>query len=280
MLYKVEVMKGNRMDPFNLIYLKYFIDAAEANNVSEAARKNFVTQSCVSQGIKKLEQTLKIDLTMHLKNRFKLTEEGKIVFARSKQVFECLNSILDEVSQFNKVIKGTVTVGITQSLALTFFPKIFKNTAFKYPQVELKSRIGTIDQIHQWVKSDEVDFALVLDQPEFARYERHDLAQGNFNLYKHKALKKWEKVYIDFISGMAVSSLDCGNETFELGSWELVAEFVDFKLGAGVLPDFMTTRYQNLISIQEMNLSYNICGLYRKGTALTKAANAIMMDCF
>ena len=67
------------MDPFNLIYLKYFIDSAESNSVSEAARKNFVTQSCVSQGIKKLEQTLKIDLTMHLRNRFKLTEEGEIV---------------------------------------------------------------------------------------------------------------------------------------------------------------------------------------------------------
>ena len=54
------------------LYLKYFIDAAESNSVSESAKKNFVTQSCVSQGIKKLEQTLKVDLTMHLRNRFKL----------------------------------------------------------------------------------------------------------------------------------------------------------------------------------------------------------------
>ena len=78
------------MDPFNLIYLKYFIDAAESNSVSESAKKNFVTQSCVSQGIKKLEQTLKVDLTMHLRNRFKLTEEGKIIFIKGKQVFKSL----------------------------------------------------------------------------------------------------------------------------------------------------------------------------------------------
>lgn len=266
------------MDPFNLIYLKYFIDAAESNNVSEAARKNFVTQSCVSQGIKKLEQTLKIDLTMHLRNRFKLTEEGKIVFVKGKQVFESLDCILEEISQSINIIMGKVVVATTQSLALTFFPKIFQEAAHKYPQVELKIRIGTIDQIHQWIKSDEVDFALVLDQPEFIRYDRHEIAQGEFNLYKHKALKKWENVYIDSISGMAVSNLD--HEAFELGSWELVAEFLDSKLGAGVLPDFLMNRYQSLVPIQKMNLSYKICGLYRKGIKLTKAANSVLTSCF
>jgi len=266
------------MDPFNLIYLKYFIDAAESNNVSEAARKNFVTQSCVSQGIKKLEQTLKVDLTMHLKNRFKLTEEGKIVFAKGKQIFKSLDGILDEISQSNQVVMGKVVVATTQSLALTFLPKAFQRTLLKYPQVELKIRLGTIDQIHQWILSEEVDFAIVLDHPEFARYERQDLAQGKFNLYRHKALKKWEKVYVDFISGMAVSSLDY--KTFELGSWELVAEFVNSKLGAGVLPDFMTTRYNSLVPIEEIDLSYKICSIYRKGTKLTRAASSVIKDCF
>lgn len=268
------------MDPFNLIYLKYFIDAAEFNNVSEAARKNFVTQSCVSQGIKKLEQILKIDLTMHIKNRFKLTEEGKIVFVKGKQVLKSLNYVLDDISQFNNVVMGKVVIATTPSLALTFFPKIFQNTSQLYPQVELKIHLGTIDQIHQWIKSDEVDFALVLDQPEFARYERQNLMQGMFNLYRHKALKKWKKLYVDSFSKMPVSSSD--HEIFELGSWELVAEFLDSKLGAGVLPDFMTMRYKSLVPTHELNvnLSYKICGLYQKGTKLTKAANSVMINCF
>lgn len=266
------------MDPFNLIYLKYFIDAAESNNVSEAARKNFVTQSCVSQGIKKLEQALKVDLTMHLKNRFKLTEEGKIVFAKGKQLFKSLDGILDEISQSNQIPMGRVVVATTQSLALTLLPKAFQKTLSKYPQVELKIRLGSVDQIHQWILSDEVDFAIVLDLPEFAKYERQDLVEGKFHLYKHKSLKKWEKVYVDFISGMAVSSLDY--TTFELGSWELVAEFVNSKLGAGVLPEFMTSRYSSLIPIEEINLSYKICCIYRKGTKLTRVASFVIRDCF
>lgn len=266
------------MDPFNLIYLKYFIDAAECSSVSKAAQKNFVTQSCVSQGIKKLEQTLKIDLTMHLRNRFKLTDEGKIVFAKGKEVFKSLDYILDEVSESDKVIRGKVMVATTQSLALAFFPTVFQQAAQKYPEVELKVQLGTIDQIHQWLKTDEVDFAIVLDQQEFAKYERTMLAKGSFNLYKHQDLKKEERIYIDSVSGMATAAYS--QKGIELKSWELVAEFVDSQLGSGVLPDFMKSRYPNLAIIKKLNFPYKICGLHQKGVKLTKAANAIMTDCF
>lgn len=264
------------MDPINLIYLKYFMDAAECNSISESARKNFVTQSCVSQGIKKLERLLKIDLTLHLRNRFKLTDEGKIVFARGKQVFNSLDSILDEVSQSTKVVMGRVIVATTPSLALAFFPKIFQKTALKYPKVELSIRLGTIDQIHQWIKSGEVDFAFVLDQSDFNKYEQQDFIQGEFNLYKHKTLKQWDKVYVDFFSGIAVSSLNY--ETIELRSWELVAEFTESKLGAGVLPDYMIARYKNLVPVQKLNVNYKICIVYPKGMKLTKAANSVMAE--
>jgi DNA-binding transcriptional LysR family regulator len=261
----------------NLIYLKYFIDAAECESVSEAARKNFVTQSCVSQGIKKLELALKVDLTMHLRNRFKLTEEGKLVFQKGKQVFKSLDGILEEISQFSNVISGVVNIATTQSLALAFFPKIFQQSALKYPQVTLKIQLGSVDQIHQWIKSDVVDFALVLDHSDFARYERQEIAQGNFYLYKHKSLKKWDTVFVDFFSGIAVSCLDC--QVTELRSWELVAEFLDSKLGAGVLPGFMTARYPSLVPIQNLNIDYKICGFYQKGTKLTKASHAVLSAC-
>lgn len=266
------------MDPFNLVYLKYFIDAAEKMSVSESSRKNFVTQSCVSQGIKKLEQVLKIDLTMHLKNRFKLTEEGKIVFSKGKEIFKSLDGLLDEIAQFNGEVRGTIAVATTQSLALGFLPKVFQEVGIKYPKVELDIRLGTIEQIHQWIRSEEVDFALILESPEFSKYESHPLAQGEFNLYKHKSLKKWDKVYVDFVSGIAVSDSDY--EIVELRSWELVAEFLDSKIGVGVLPDFITLRYKNLIPFQNLNFSYTVCGVYPKGTILKKAAQAILKDCF
>lgn len=59
----------------NLNNLRYFYDAAEAEGISEAARRNFVTQSAVSQGIQKLEMALGISLITHQRNCFKLTAE-------------------------------------------------------------------------------------------------------------------------------------------------------------------------------------------------------------
>lgn len=266
------------MEPFNLIYLKYFIDAAEHNCISEAARKNFVTQSCISQGIKKLEQMLKIDLTMHLRNRFKLTDEGRIVFSKGKQVFRSMNGILDEISESNRVVMGKVVIATTQSLALAFLPQVFQSVAERFPQVEMAIRLGTIEQLHQWIKTDEVDFALALDQPEFGKYERCELAQGEFYLYRHESLKDWDTVYVDSLSGMAVAALEC--ECVELKSWELVAEFLNSRLGAGVLPSYMTARYPHLVPIEAMNWRYTLCALYQKGIKLTRAASSVMSEGF
>ena len=46
--------------PFNVNHLKFFFDAASLGSVSKAAKKNYVSQSAISQGIKNLENVLVI----------------------------------------------------------------------------------------------------------------------------------------------------------------------------------------------------------------------------
>jgi LysR family transcriptional regulator, carnitine catabolism transcriptional activator len=47
------------MNPLiNLMHLKFFCDAVTFSSISEAAKRNYVTQSAVSQAIAKLEQIL------------------------------------------------------------------------------------------------------------------------------------------------------------------------------------------------------------------------------
>jgi len=60
----------------NLTYLKFFHDAALSGSVSESAKRNFVTQSAISQAISKLEEDLGVSLCQHKKQKFKLTEAG------------------------------------------------------------------------------------------------------------------------------------------------------------------------------------------------------------
>ena len=58
----------------NISHLRYFLDSVEHDSLSAAAEKNHVTHSTVSQGIKRLEENLGVELLIHKKRSFVLTQ--------------------------------------------------------------------------------------------------------------------------------------------------------------------------------------------------------------
>lgn len=75
----------------NLNNLKNFYDAVECHSISDTAKKNFITQSAVSQGILKLERALQVDLITHQRNCFKLTVEGEQIYELTQALFGTLD---------------------------------------------------------------------------------------------------------------------------------------------------------------------------------------------
>ena len=116
----------------NLYHLKYFADAASLGSVGAAARKNSVSQPAVSQGIKKLELALGVELLVHSKNRFKLTPEGELVLVRIKEILSAFQNLREELSEKQEEVSGQVSLGTMRSLALHFLPKLFKNLKDDY----------------------------------------------------------------------------------------------------------------------------------------------------
>ena len=115
------------MDPgLNLNNLKYFYDAVEAQSISEAARRNFITQSAVSQGILKLEKALGVSLITHQRNCFKLTREGEEIFTLAQQVFRTLKEMIDISQKHIETVSGQINVVCTQSIAVNILSMVFQ----------------------------------------------------------------------------------------------------------------------------------------------------------
>lgn len=271
---------------FNLLYLKYFLDAAEKGSVSESAKMNFVTQSAVSQGIQKLERAFGVNLKKELKNKFRLTDEGKIVFDKARIVFRSLNEIQEELNFHSNIIKKEVVFASTQSLAHAFFPQTIQKLEKKYPQVKLHFRIGNMEQIRHWLKREEVEFAIVLDSNGFEQYDKHLIKTGRFHVYQHRAIKTplEHGVYIDSEHGIAVNELKNAFPKLyvsgELNSWELVAHFVETKAGLGLLPDFIQNNglHPEIVPLQKNKsiLNYDISAIFQKNEKPSKALSAIL----
>ena len=118
----------------NLLHLRFFCDAVSCGSISEAAKNNYVTQSAVSQAIAKLEISLGIALLVHTRQKFQVTEEGKIVFEQARYIFKAVQNIHDSIKQNKETITGSLKFVSTNSLGMSFIADIYKKMRVEFPR--------------------------------------------------------------------------------------------------------------------------------------------------
>lgn len=272
------------MNHLNFTYLKYFFDAATHENLSAAARENYVSQSAVSQGIAKLESALNAELTTHQKNKFKLTEEGEIVFKEASRLFSSLESIKDRLGELKGEVRGEVKFACTNALAQFFLPQYYLKMRKKFPKVSIKYHRGSLSFIHEALRQEKVSFALVLDAPEFDGYDCIPLKKGFFKLFQKKGAKVDNQILIDHEKNLEVIELrkryyERYGKPLEvkeaLSGWALVLRFIEMGYGMGYLPDFMGDGLKE-VKLDVKSIRYNISIVRLKGSPYTRAEKAFI----
>lgn len=276
----------------NLTYLKYFYDAALMGSVSESARRNFVSQSAVSQAIAKLEKALGVLLCMHMKQQFKLTPEGEIVFEKAKGIFSAVRQLHDALDVELEQPKMPLNFVTTHSIGLSILPDFLIKFREKYPEVEVNFQFGGITQIKGWLKQGIAEFALLLESPHLSGYSQKVLYGGSFGLYKYKKEKRDLEavgVYVEHKEGamvaefQAVYRLQHGQEIAiraEMNSWEFIARSLESGSGYGLMPDFITMhgRYPGLVEVLAPTLPYILVAAYPKGEVLSFSAETFLSE--
>lgn len=278
--------------PINLMHLKFFCDAVLQSSISEAAKKNYVTQSTVSQGILKLESSLGVELIAHARQKFIVTEAGKIVFEHSRQVFKAIQSIHDSIEMQKEEISGTLKFVSTNSLGMSFLAPLYKEMQSMLPAVNFSFQLGNQNFIRNALRSGEADFAIVVYDHDFSQFNKRTIKKGRFQLYHHMDAPIYQienGILVDNIEGMHIKELlnyFCGPShsplkiQSALAGWEVVARFTDMNIGVGFFPDYLMDhmRYPNLrVHPQTIpQLEYEICAIYNKGEAHSRATEAFL----
>lgn len=272
----------------NILHLKFFCDAVVYNSVSEAAKMNFVTQSAVSQGISKLESTLCKKLLMHARQKFQLTDEGKIVFEEARNVFKSIDNIYEKIGQTEDTITGELKFSTTKSLGMSFIAPCYRKMKSYLPQVQMCVRLGGLNYIRNSIKQGEVEFGVVVYDQDFNQFSKHPIKKGIFNLYQSINTQKTnEDVLVNYYKGSYVEELrnyitqhSNLKINVELAGWEVIARFTELDIGIGFFPNYImeNNRYPN-IEIHPLKLplfEYEICIIYNKGERLSRAARVFI----
>ena len=134
--------------------LEYFIKTAEVLHFTKAAELCFVTQSGLSQQIKKLEEELGMPLFVRIGKKVQLTEAGSVFLIHAKQIIENVQSGKQAIEDLNQMIGGELRIGVTYIFGLLVLP-IVNLFAKTYPHLKIIVEYGTTEPLEQKLLNNE-----------------------------------------------------------------------------------------------------------------------------
>jgi len=139
--------------------LKYFIEVGRLGSFSLASKTLFITQSTISQQIRKLEEELGVELLSRDTRHVTLSDYGEQFYPYALQVLEHAKACTERIQDVKNLQVGTLSIGATYS-----FGPLLKQTVLDfyrlYPHIRLDLKIHNKEELKQMLLDRELDLAL------------------------------------------------------------------------------------------------------------------------
>ncbi len=143
------------------IQLKCFISVARTLSFSEAARRNYVSQSTVSRYIKDLEKEFGVKLFERTRREVYLTNEGKLILPYAQEIIDTLNKATSAVSRLHSGSGGRLRLAY-DSTSVEYPTKCLKKFMKKYPEISVEMQKLSGSEIESALNSTDYDFYFMM----------------------------------------------------------------------------------------------------------------------
>lgn len=148
----------------NLRDLQYLVAVVEQGHFGKAAESCFISQPALSMQIKKLEDTLGVQLLERTNKAILLTDVGKIIYERAKTILFQAKEIKDIAKQAKDPSTGELQIGIIPTLAPYLLPHIIPGLSKFFSKLTLYLIEGQTYQLVKKLKQGKLD-VLILALP-------------------------------------------------------------------------------------------------------------------
>ncbi|MED1488477.1 LysR family transcriptional regulator [Bacillus smithii] len=153
--------------------IKYFIEVAKQEHVTEAANQLHVAQSAVSRQIARLEDELGVVLFARDGRNVKLTHIGKIFLEHIENAMEEIDKSVKAVKDYLNPKQGMIRIGFPNSLAAKTLPRVISAFRKQYPEIGFKFWQGSNKELRGLVENGEIDLAFVSPVPTDSKINTH-----------------------------------------------------------------------------------------------------------
>ena len=141
--------------------LRIFRDLVQTGSFSEAARRNHISQSAVSQQIRSIEKRLGVQLVERTNQGLNLTPEGRIFLQGSEQIGVIFDQTVERIEKLKGQIRGTLRVATVLSIGLHELPPHVRKFREMYPEAVLEVIYRKASQVYADVQDGAADLGLV-----------------------------------------------------------------------------------------------------------------------
>lgn len=138
-----------------------FCDLVETTSFSEAAARNGITQSAVSQQIRTLEERFKVTLVERGRRNFSVTPEGEVFLKAAQRILQAYHSIQEDLGTMRDVVAGPLTIATVYSIGFHELPPYLETFRQLFPEVDLQVHYRRSNQVYADVSENLADLGLV-----------------------------------------------------------------------------------------------------------------------
>ena len=178
----------------NITWLRTFCTLAEVGHFTRTAERLHMTQSGVSQHIRKLEEQLDTDLLIRQGKQLSLTNAGEQLYREAGEILQRLSNLEQRIGE-DPLYEGLVRLMSPGSVGLKLYPKLL-NLQQQYPKLIIDYRFAPNSDIEQALVNHEIDIGFMTDVSEGETVSGKPIAQEALILVTPASIAEpsWEQL--------------------------------------------------------------------------------------
>ena len=274
----------------NLRDLKYIVEVARERNFARASEKVFVSQPALSMQIKKLEETLGVEIFERDKQNFLITPVGAEIIKKAEIILQESEEIKMIAKNSKDPHKGEIRIGAFPTVASYFLPNFVKNIHKKFPHLKIFLIESKSNELITKLKSGEIDFCLLampikddnlIGEKIFS--EKFLLATPKGHPFSKKSkiqikeLRKQELMLLEDGHCMRDQALEiCSmvkafeNQDFKATSLETLRQMVANGTGITLIPEIAVRSDDKISYVKIFNAPFRTIGIYYRKSSVQK----------
>jgi LysR family transcriptional regulator, cyn operon transcriptional activator len=149
-----------------LRHIRYFLAVAEHGNFTRAAEALHVSQPTLSQQIRQLEETLRVQLLDRSGRKIQLTDSGAAYLHYARRALQDLEAGKRAIHDARDLKRGSLRLAMTPTFTAYLIGPLIEKYCSRYPAITLSIREMPQEQMETLLSKDELDLGIAFENTQ------------------------------------------------------------------------------------------------------------------